>query len=293
MPTKVFYSPSYAAAGHSFDTTRMAQWVAESLIESPIAGLELIAPEPISVAQLSEVHAHAYIQAVQTGNPRWLAQSQGFSWDPGCWPMVLASNGGAVQSALAALSDGVSGSLSSGLHHARRDRGSAFCTFNGLALTAKSAPQSKVLIIDLDAHCGGGTYSLIAGDPRIWQLDVSVCTTDFYEPVEGGTLDIVEDASDYLPTIEHRLRELEKRPTKFDLCLYNAGVDPHEDCDIGGLEGITFDVLAERERIVFAWCRQQKIPVSFVLAGGYKGRDLSQGKLVDLHRLVLQEAAVP
>lgn len=34
-------------------------------------------------------------------------------------------------------------------------------------------------------------------------------------------------------------------------------MDPYEGCGIGGLDGITEGVLAQRERIVFAWCRQQ------------------------------------
>jgi hypothetical protein len=66
-------------------------------------------------------------------------ESQGFSWDAGLWPMVLASNGGAVAAGLAALEHGVAGSLSSGLHHARRAKGAGFCTFNGLALAAREA----------------------------------------------------------------------------------------------------------------------------------------------------------
>jgi hypothetical protein len=34
--------------------------------------------------------------------------------------------------------------------------------------------------------------------------------------------------------------------------LYNAGVDPFEGCDIGGLPGMTAALLAERDAIVFA-----------------------------------------
>src|SRR6185369_4139490 len=109
------------------------------------------------------------------------AESQGFSWDPGLWRMVLASNGGVVAAARAALQDGVAGSLSSGLHHARHERGAGFCTFNGLALAARAALDAgagSVLILDLDAHCGGGTTSLIEREPRIWQSDVSVSGLD-------------------------------------------------------------------------------------------------------------------
>src|SRR2546429_582741 len=77
--------------------------------------------------------------AVETGLPRDLAESQGFVWGLGLWPMVLASNGGAVAAALAALQEGVAGSLSSGLHHARRGSGAGFCTFNGLVIAARAA----------------------------------------------------------------------------------------------------------------------------------------------------------
>ncbi|HEX3732840.1 MAG TPA: hypothetical protein VHU91_07975, partial [Mycobacteriales bacterium] len=162
--------------------------------------------------------------------------------------MVLASNGGAMAAALRALQDGIAGSLSSGLHHARRDRGSGYCTFNGLAIAAGAALAAgagTVLILDLDAHCGGGTYDLIADNPQIWQVDVSVDRFDEYEPGVRTTLDIVGSAADYLPTIETRLREAESR--RFGLCLYNAGMDPHEDCPEGALAGVTAEQLRARE----------------------------------------------
>ncbi|HEX6605699.1 MAG TPA: hypothetical protein VF276_02180, partial [Chloroflexia bacterium] len=77
----------------------------------------------------------------------------------------------------------------------------------------------------------------------------------------------------------------------FDLCLYNAGMDPYGECLNGGLAGINTAILAERERLVFAWCREQRIPVAFVLAGGYVGGRLTAASLVALHRLTLAAAA--
>ena len=134
----LYYSSSYVRSEYSFDTTRKSSWIAQSLSESPIEGFELVEPEPLSQEQVESVHAREYVEAIRTGQPRGLAESQGFAWDPGLWPMVLASNGGAVAAALAALEHGVAGSLSSGLHHARRDRGFGFCTFNGLVIAAVS-----------------------------------------------------------------------------------------------------------------------------------------------------------
>lgn len=264
------------------------------------------------------MHDSRYVEAVHTGVPRHLAESQGFEWDPGLWSMVLSSNGGAVAAALDALERGVSGSLSSGLHHARRDHGAGFCTFNGLVIAARAALEAgagSVLVLDLDAHCGGGTASLIAADPRIWQTDVAVCSFDYYQsgawtraagdPGDAGDssmaggravhaqtwLRVTQRATSYVSDIERGLEELERRGRRFDLCIYNAGMDPFEGCSTGGLPGVTRDLLAIREQLVFEWCHEHVGAVAFVLAGGYVGWGLDAAGLVDLHRLTVAAAA--
>lgn len=291
----IFYNPSYVGSGYSFDTTRKAAWIAASLENDPIEGIEIQSPNSVTAEELSTVHNPAYVRAVETGEPRGLAESQGFTWDPGLWPMVLASNGGAVAAALAALSTGDSaGSLSSGLHHARRDRGSGFCTFNGLVLAANAALEAvagSVLILDLDAHCGGGTHSLIKDNPRIWQVDVSVNDLDIYTPSDRTTLTLVDSADDYLPAIERELKGLYPRAPKFDLCIYNAGMDPYEGSSIGGLPGITAKTLGRREMMVFEWALRHRIPIAFVLAGGYAGKNLRQEELILLHRFTIEAAS--
>ncbi|HEU4878700.1 MAG TPA: hypothetical protein VFT21_04575, partial [Gemmatimonadaceae bacterium] len=202
---KVFYSADYVAASDAFDTMRKSGWIVKSLRSKPIGGVEIVAPVPLTVDEICTVHDPAYVEAVRTGEPRSLAESQNFSWDPGLWSSVIASNGGAVAAARTALTDRASGSLSSGLHHAQHKSGAAFCTFNGLAIAAKTILREgarQVLILDLDAHCGGGTHWLIDGDDRIRQIDVSVNGVDGYAPSGANTLDIVRVARDYLPIIE-------------------------------------------------------------------------------------------
>src|SRR5690242_16985779 len=102
---RLFYSDDYVLAAHGFDTTRKARWIAESLLSRPVVGVELLAPSPLSESDLSRVHTAEYIAAVKTGTPRQLAESQGFTWDPGLCGMVCASNGGACEAARAALKD--------------------------------------------------------------------------------------------------------------------------------------------------------------------------------------------
>jgi acetoin utilization deacetylase AcuC-like enzyme len=203
---KVFYSDAYVQAAHEFDTVRKSSWIAESLRDDPIPGVVIVKPEPVSAATLAGVHDPAYVDAVRTGYPRHLAESQGFAWDPGMWASVTASNGGTVAAALAALDDGVAGSLSSGLHHARRGEGRGGCTFNGLALAAHAVTSRRpgeVLIVDFDAHCGGGTASLIQNSERIRQLDVAVNGFDHYAADPGkATLDVVHSGDRYLDAIQ-------------------------------------------------------------------------------------------
>ncbi len=288
----LFYTDDYVGAAMSFETTRKARWVAESLAAEPVPGLRLTPNALLTVAELERVHDPAYVAAVRSGEPRALAESQGFSWDPQLWRMVRASNGGAVAAARAALRSGRAGALASGLHHARRARGAGFCTFNGLALAALAAFDAgakRVLVLDLDAHCGGGTDELIGAHPSVRMLDIAVDGFDHYAPGSGNTLDMVADAADYLPTLRRRLDERMGEP--FDLCLYNAGVDPHQHCPVGGLSGIDAALLGARDRMVFEWCAARGLPVAFVLAGGYIGPQLDRAGLVALHRQTLAAAA--
>ncbi|HEV3383839.1 MAG TPA: hypothetical protein VG097_03435 [Gemmata sp.] len=289
----VYYDPSYTSAGYAFPTTRKAKWIADSLIAKPIPGIRLEQPLPLTEEALLTVHDNEYIRAVRTGEPRNLAQSQGLDWDPGLWQMVLATNGGVVAAALKAMQDGVAGSLSCGLHHARRKEGSGYCTFNGLAIAAEAAlvaGAGNVLILDLDAHCGGGTQEIIFRNPHIWQVDVSVDSFDQYKPCERTTLDIVKNSSDYLPTIANLLHK--SLAHRFGLCLYNAGMDPHEHCPEGALAGISDQHLRAREELVFDWCREHELPVAFVMAGGYlRSPRMDEAKLVELHRLTVAAAA--
>ena len=267
---KLFFNNDYVAAEHLFDTTRKAGWIADSLA---IPGLRVTSPTPTTRDQLLDVHSAEYVDAVISGEPAALARSQGFTWGPRLFPAVAASTGGVIA---AARVGEISGSLSSGLHHARHGRGCGYCTFNGLALAAKDAIRRgvpSVLILDFDAHCGGGTASLIADEPRISQLDISTNAFDAFRDTNNARL-VIAEPKDYLQTIERELARLGQ--AGYGLVLYNAGVDPAGD-------GVTQRDLVTREEIVFEWIDSQESPAAFVLAGGYVGDGLTRDELVRLH----------
>jgi acetoin utilization deacetylase AcuC-like enzyme len=157
---------------------------------------------------------------------------------------------------------------------------------------SREAGARRVGIIDLDAHIGGGTWSLVKDWPEVWQMDVAVVGAfDWYETTDASrvTLDVVRGASAYLDVVRARLESL----PDVEVAIYNAGVDVHEDCRTGGSAGIDDALLAARERLVFEWARRRALPIAFVLAGGYTGGTMSRNRLVDLHRITIDAAAGP
>ena len=277
---KVFYNKAYTAAAHAFDTTRKSGKIATAMDEGCAPGCELV--DPVDFADLAEelieaTHAPAYVVALRTGEPHDLAESQGFDWDEGIWDMAVNSTAGVLAAADEALATGgSSGSLSSGLHHARHAGGEGCCTVNGLAMAATRATElvsGTIVILDLDAHCGGGTNELVGGNGRILHLDLSTSSFDSYNPDGDDELTVLHGPSD-VEYLEHVHGYLGRIPDDTDLVIYNAGMDPHP--------GVSAEGLAQRERLVAAWCARNSVPMAFTLAGGYTW-GITMDELVDLH----------
>ena len=290
-----FHHPGFAAPiGNHVMPMRKFQMVADGLIGRGLARVE--APAPATLDELARVHTPAYLDAVRTGEPRALAQSQKFPWSPALWPSVLLTNGGALAAANRALDEGVAAALASGFHHAHADHGEGFCTFNGLVVAAaalrKASRLETVSVLDLDLHYGNGTASLCASRP--WLFNCSIYGNDYWENTAYKNVDTVRHTdgpnhvSIALPGGSGRARLLEAlergmaeilafgRP---DLVLYQAGADPYREDPYSPLD-LDHDDLRERDRTVFAWAKREGLPLAWVLAGGYTP-DLS--KVVEVH----------
>ena len=132
-----------------------------------------------------------------------------------------------------------------------------------------------IAIIDLDVHQGNGTAHIFQGDASVFTLSIHG-EKNFPFRKEASTLDLgLADGTgdaEYLQALEHALQTLESRFTPA-LVLYLAGADPHEGDRLGRLK-LTFDGLMARDRRVFDWCWQRRIPCAFAMGGGY-GHDLA------------------
>lgn len=285
----VFYSPDYVIDG-AFDTIGKAGELADLLTLDPVAGTRIVKPVSATRRDIVSVHDETYVDRVLNGH------GGQFSSDDESAVSVLATTGGVLRAVETVLENGgCAGSLSSGLHHAKYDSGSGYCTFNGLVIGARQAISlgaKRVLILDLDAHCGGGTKELIGllrdqDIDGIEQVDVSVSSFDQYHNATFAQLKIV-GASDYLVTIQQSLDAIVD-PGSIDLVIYNAGMDPHEKA--GGLQGINTSVIRQREAMVFEWAKSFDLPIVWVLAGGYSGGSFTKRDVAALHRITVEEAA--
>ena len=273
----IYYSQEYALATGLETITKSAE-VAAAIAADPTLAVRLVAPVPATHAELRAIHEESYLRTVFAAGPGELPTGPR---TPELRRSLLASTGGMRDAVAEALRAGRSGSLSSGLHHARRGAGEGFCTLNGLALGALRALQdvASVGILDLDAHFGGGTFDILGEHPQVRLADVSVNGYDQWEPTAPARhhVELVTDPASYLDAVSRALQALEG----VRCLLYNAGMDVHERA--GGIKGLTTEVVQRREALVFGWARRRGIPIAFALAGGYRWGGLTLAQVAALH----------
>ncbi len=176
-------------------------------------------------------------------------------------------------------------------HHAKKNHGSGFCTFNhpivalNKFVTNKSA---KPLIIDLDCHLGDGTLELIKNNKNIKVFDIYGLVHNNGKSISHSN-QMLKKASNkktyfqYLNKLEDYIKQINP-----NLILYIAGVDPYVNDRYGGIPGIDIESLKRRDEIVFKLSKKYQIPTVFTLGGGYvKYPDLNGNKrktLVTLHK---------
>lgn len=245
---------------------------------------------PASREDLELAHDPLYVDAVVRGTlDEGRIRRLGFPWSESLVRRTFRSVGGTLAALAWALETGSAGHLAGGTHHAFRDRGEGFCTFNDLAVAVYVARRDhgvrRVAIVDLDVHQGNGTASIFAGDDDVFTLSLHGGRNYPFHK-ERSSLDVeLHDGCDdgaYLAALVPALEAVAAfRP---DLVLYQAGVDVLEGDRLGRLR-VTLEGLAQRDRLVFSLVRRLGVPVVVTLGGGYH-REI--GRTVAAHRQVFE-----
>lgn len=281
---KAYYSDHFVLplpAEHRFPMVKYA--MLRDQISQHLPDVQLLEAPSASDGELALAHSPAYIAAIAQGTLSPAAQREiGFPWSPAMVARSRRSVGATVAAVRSALAEGVAANLAGGTHHAYADKGGGFCVFNDVAVAARLAqaewgrqtgarrPALKVALIDLDVHQGNGTAHIFQGDDSVFTLSLHG-EKNFPFRKEQGDLDVAladgcADA-DYAEALERALDELDHRFAP-GLVIYLAGADPFEGDRLGRLK-LSADGLEARDRRVFDWCFARRIPVAFVMAGGY------------------------
>ena len=282
--------------GHRFPMQKYAMLRERLMAQMP--DIELKEALPASTDELKLVHTPDFIDAVFKGTLSLAAQREiGFPWSPGMAERACRSVGGTVQAARAALNGGwIAANLAGGTHHSHPERGSGFCVFNDVAVATRQMQREhgarhptstnqvlQVAVIDLDVHQGDGSARIFEGDDSVFTLSLHGARNF---PVRKQTSDCDIELPDgcqdeaYLQALELGLTQLEQRLAP-DLVFYLAGADPHEGDRLGRL-AISDDGMQTRDRSVFDWAFQHRVPLVMTMAGGY-GHDIESTLRVQMN----------
>jgi Deacetylases, including yeast histone deacetylase and acetoin utilization protein len=274
----ILHVPSYDALfdpGHRFPMGKYTR-LAELIVSNGLALPEtFIRPAPAPAEWLALAHSRSYVdQVISLSVPKAIEREIGFEVNERVSLRARLASAGTVLAGRLALDSGLACNTAGGSHHARRDGGAGFCTFNDVAVAAyvllAEGAVSRVLVVDLDVHQGDGTAEICAGNDAIRTVSMHA-EKNYPARKQPSSIDValpdgVRDEA-YLEMVDWLL-PLTIADFSPDLVFYNAGVDPHGEDRLGRLS-LTDRGLFERDRRVFEFFRARGIPVASVLGGGY------------------------
>jgi acetoin utilization deacetylase AcuC-like enzyme len=148
------------------------------------------------------------------------------------------------------------------------------------ALRAAGAVQ-RVAVLDMDLHYGNGTASLAPA--RQYLFNLSIYGNDYFQNQAFRDVSVLRHTdgpnhrSIALPNGSGRAEMFAAMDAGLpqmltwgrpDLLLYQAGADPYCEDPYSPL-ALDHDDLMARDRRVFEFARAERIPIAWVLAGGY------------------------
>ncbi|MBC7419747.1 MAG: histone deacetylase [Bdellovibrio sp.] len=228
----------------------------------------------ISEELLSLAHTPDYIESIKTGKVNLqIIKRIGFPWSFELYQRSCATVGGALESAKSALQNRIAGNLAGGTHHAHADRGEGYCVFNDIAVASryliKKNLTKKIAIIDLDVHQGNGNSSILKNDPEIFIFSMhGEKNYPFVKVASHLDIALPSGADDhlFLENLKIGLEEVKKFNPTF--IFYQMGVDALKE-DKLGLLNLTFEGLIKRDELVLTYAKENQIPISLALGGGY------------------------
>jgi acetoin utilization deacetylase AcuC-like enzyme len=264
--------------------------IVEALRKSGVwQNLTLLQPRMADEEEVLLVHERSYLELLKQLCERRVPLDADTPTAPETYRLSLLAAGGTLVGAKEVL-DGRSCFclLRPPGHHASRDRGAGFCYLNNAAIAAAWARQrgvKRVLIFDLDAHCGDGTEEIFYSDPSVLYISFHQDPYTLY-PGTGFTWQIGEGEgegytvnvpmppgsgdAEYAAALQEIFEPLYAQ-YKPEMVIVSMGFDAHEDDPLTSLRLSSYS---------FGWLAEAVVrrgPALFVLEGGYSLRGLAEG----------------
>ena len=286
---KIAWAPVYAhqlPEHHRFPMEKYNLLPQQLIYEGTIGREHLFAPDPLDESIILKTHSPSYWDKLkqQTLSKQEIRKT-GFPLSSALVEREKIIANGTLQASLFALQYGIAMNIAGGTHHAFEDRGEGFCLLNDIAISANfllsHTAIERVLVVDLDVHQGNGTAQLFANNPSVFTFSMHG-SSNYPLQKEKSDLDIAlpdftPDAL-YLSTLIENINRLflEFKP---QFIFYQAGVDILETDKLGRL-AVSMAGCKERDRIVLEKCKEENIPLTVTMGGGYSEK-LSQ--IIEAH----------
>lgn len=275
---KIAFDKLYAhplPEGHRFPMLKYELIPGQLMHEGTIATANLFAPQPCAKEIVLLTHDRNYYnrlihQTLSASEQRKI----GFPQSPQLTQRELIITQGTIDCCHYALQDGVALNVAGGTHHAYADRGEGFCLLNDMAVAANyllyKNIATQILIIDLDVHQGNGTAKIFEPQPRVFTFSMhGAHNYPFHK--EHSDLDIpLKDGTDdktYLTLLHLTLPKLIQKLNP-DFAFFLSGVDVLATDKYGKLK-LSMDGCRQRDECVFKTLKQNNIPVTVAMGGGY------------------------
>jgi len=278
---KIAWSPIYKyelPESHRFPMAKYELLPEQLLYEGSVRDGNFFHPEPLQAEVALLTHTSdwwARMNAVQLTAQE--IRAIGFPINKKFVERGRHISNGTLQCTGFALQYGCAMNIAGGTHHAFADRGEGFCCFNDQAVAAnyllnKQLAQ-KILVIDLDVHQGNGTASIFRDEPRVFTFSMhgehNYPLRKEQSDLDIGLPDGMTDAA-YLQILRDTLPRLFET-VQPDFVFYQSGVDILESDKLGRL-AISRAGCRERDRTVFTFCKNHRLPVVASMGGGYSPR---------------------
>jgi acetoin utilization deacetylase AcuC-like enzyme len=292
---RCFYHPGYffpLPEEHPFPMDKF--WRAAEMVRAECPRVRITPVEPAPVMQLLRVHTVAYLTSIRTGSLR--RDDLVRLGLPPCEALLNRSRretAGTVAAMWAALEEGLACNLAGGTHHAFPDRGLGYCVLNDVAIAIRDLhtvdPDTRIFVIDTDAHQGNGSNGIFARDERVFTYSIHV-GRNYPAEKTAGSFDVelprLVSGAEYLEELDATLPSAFERFAP-DLAFWISGSDPHENDRFGQMKLSDRD-MAARDRAVLELVTRNGVPTVALYGGGYN-RDRVHTAQLHANTVVLAE----